>query len=59
MLVAIWAVIPAMALMFIAGRRSERSRRIHFINHTDYGLDVSVNANKRMVLIRQVIEPEE
>lgn len=59
MLVAIWAVIPAMALMFIAGRKSERARRIHFVNNTGYGLDLIVQHDKRVVVIREVVEPEQ
>jgi hypothetical protein len=58
MLVAVWAVLPALAFMFIAGRKSERSRRIHFVNNTDYGLDVIVQHDKRVVVIREIVEPE-
>lgn len=54
-MVALWAVIPAMVCMFIAGRKSKR--RIKFVNNTDYGLDVVVSPNQSVIVIREVVEP--
>jgi hypothetical protein len=53
-MVALWAVIPAMVCMFIAGRKSKR--RIKFVNNTDYGVDIVVSPNQSVVVIRG-IEP--
>jgi hypothetical protein len=55
-MVALWAVIPAMVFMFIAGRKSKR--RIKFVNNTDYGLDVVVSPNQSVVVIREVVKPK-
>ena len=54
-MVALWAVIPAMVCMFIAGRKSKR--RIKFVNNTDYGVDLVVSPNQSVVIIRG-IEPK-
>jgi hypothetical protein len=54
-MVALWAVIPAMVFMFIAGRTSKR--KIRFVNNTDYGVDLVVSPNQSVVVIRG-IEPK-
>jgi hypothetical protein len=54
-MVALWAVIPAMVCMFIAGRKSKR--KIKFVNNTDYGVDLVVSPNQSVVVIRG-IEPK-
>jgi hypothetical protein len=52
-MIALWAVIPAMALMFIAGRRSAFKRRMHFINNTNYGLNIQVSGDRKVILIEE------
>jgi len=52
-MVALWAVIPAMALMFIAGLKFALRRQIHFINQTDLGLDIQVSPSRRVIIISE------
>lgn len=52
-MVALWAVIPAMALMFIAGIKFALRRQLHFINQTDLGLDIQVSPNRRVIVISE------
>lgn len=53
-MVAIWAVIPAMALMFVAGIKFALRRHIHFINQTDISrLDIQVSPNRRVFIISE------
>jgi len=52
-MVALWAVIPAMALMFIAGVKFALRRHLHFINRTDLGLDIQVSPNRRVIVISE------
>jgi hypothetical protein len=51
-MVALWAVIPAMAFMFIAGLMTKR--RIRIVNTTDYGLNVEVSKDHRVVVFKGI-----
>ncbi len=51
-MVAIWAVIPAMALMFVAGIKFALRRHIHFVNNTNLDrLDIQVSPDRRVFII--------
>jgi hypothetical protein len=60
MVVELWAVIPALALMFVAGRKSvTKNKPLQLINKTKYGMNVLVSPDNRIVVIQEAVEDVE
>jgi hypothetical protein len=48
-LIALWAVIPSMILMYIAGRTSKR--KIFIVDDTEYNLHFDVSHKGRLIRV--------